>query len=79
MNDGVVGLRPHRSIGGCPHEIHEISAVVTNSAKAEQHCRALLDKALDAGGKDSITDVVAHYALPTEKVTHRGWMDSRLP
>ena len=58
---------------------HEISAVLTNSGKAEQHCRALLDKALDAGGKDSITDVVAHYSLPTEKVTHRGWMDSRLP
>ena len=57
----------------------EISAILTSSGKAEQHCRALLDKALDAGGKDNITVVVAHYSLPTEKVTHRGWMDSRLP
>jgi protein phosphatase len=42
----------------------EISAVLTNSGKAEQHCQTLLDKALDAGGKDNITVVVAHYSLP---------------
>lgn len=43
---------------------HEISAVLTSPGKAEQHCQALLDKALDAGGKDNITVVVAHYSLP---------------
>jgi protein phosphatase len=46
---------------------HEISAVLTNSGKAEQHCRVLLDKALDAGGKDNITVVVAHYSLPPRR------------
>jgi serine/threonine protein phosphatase PrpC len=45
----------------------EILAVFTNSGKAEQHCQALLDKALDAGGKDNITVVVAHYSLPPAK------------
>ena len=43
----------------------EISAVLNNSGKAEQHCQALLNKALDAGGKDNITVVVAHYSLPS--------------
>jgi protein phosphatase len=42
---------------------NEISAVLASSGKAEQHCQALLDKALDAGGKDNITVVVAHYSL----------------
>jgi PPM family protein phosphatase len=46
---------------------HEISAVLTSSGKAEQHCRALLDKALDAGGKDNITVVVARYSLPPRR------------
>ena len=50
----------------------EISAVLTNSGKAHQHCQALLDKALDAGGKDNVTVVVAHYSLPTNKATRRG-------
>jgi PPM family protein phosphatase len=57
----------------------EISAVLGSSGKAEQHCQALLDKALDAGGKDNITVVVAHYSLPTDERTRPGWMDSRLP
>jgi protein phosphatase len=43
----------------------EISAVLNNSGKAKQHCQALLEKALDAGGKDNITVVVAHYSLPS--------------
>ena len=47
----------------------EISAVLTSSGKAEQHCQALLDKALDAGGRDNITVVVAHYSLPTDERT----------
>jgi protein phosphatase len=51
---------------------NEISAVLTSSGKAEQHCQALLDKALDAGGKDNITVVVAHYSLPTDEPTRRG-------
>ena len=50
----------------------EISAVLTNSCKAHEHCQALLDKALDAGGKDNVTVVVAHYSLPTNKATRRG-------
>jgi len=52
--DGLTEMVPDR----------EISAVLTNSGRAEQHCHALLDKALDAGGKDNITVVVAHYSLP---------------
>jgi len=51
---------------------HEISAVLTSSGKAEQHCQALLDKALEAGGKDNVTVVVAHYSLPTNEATRRG-------
>jgi len=50
----------------------EISAVLNNSGKAHEHCQALLDKALDAGGKDNVTVVVAHYSLPTNKATRRG-------
>jgi hypothetical protein len=42
----------------------EVSAELNNSGKAEQHCQALLNKAPDAGGKDNITVVVAHYSLP---------------
>jgi serine/threonine protein phosphatase PrpC len=42
----------------------EISAILMNSGKAEQQCQALMDKALEAGGKDNITVVVAHYSLP---------------
>lgn len=42
----------------------EILAVLTNEGKSEDHCRALVDKALDAGGKDNITVVVARYSLP---------------
>jgi len=47
----------------------EISAVLVNSGKAEQQCQALMDKALEAGGKDNITVVVAHYSLPTDGTT----------
>lgn len=60
--DGLTEMVPDR----------EISAVLTNSGKAEQHCQALLDKALDAGGKDNITVVVAHYSLPTDERTRPG-------
>jgi|SoiMethySBSTD1v2_1073268.scaffolds.fasta_scaffold57234_4 serine/threonine protein phosphatase PrpC len=41
----------------------EISAVLVNSGKAEQQCQLLMDKALEAGGKDNITVVVAHYSF----------------
>ena len=41
----------------------EISAVLVNSGKAEQQCQLLMDKALEAGGKDNITAVVAHYSF----------------
>jgi protein phosphatase len=47
----------------------EISAVLVNSGKAEQQCQALMDKALEAGGKDNITVVVAHYSLPYDKTS----------
>jgi len=49
----------------------EISAVLVNSGKAEQQCQVLMDKALEAGGKDNITVVVAHYSLPTNGTTFR--------
>jgi protein phosphatase len=42
----------------------QIAAVLTETRKAEEHCRALLDQALEAGGKDNITVVVARYSLP---------------
>ena len=47
----------------------EISAVLVDGGKAEQKCQALMDKALEAGGKDNITVVVAHYSLPTDGTT----------
>lgn len=42
----------------------EISALLKAPGSAEEQCHFLVDKALEAGGKDNITVVVAHYSLP---------------
>ena len=42
----------------------DIASVLSQQGAAEEHCQALLERAMDAGGKDNITVIVARYSLP---------------
>jgi protein phosphatase len=41
-----------------------IASVLENGLPSDQACRALVERALDAGGKDNVTVVMAKYHLP---------------
>jgi protein phosphatase len=43
---------------------HRIADVLTNRRRPEEQCRALINLAVDAGGPDNITVVLAQYAMP---------------
>jgi protein phosphatase len=42
----------------------EIAALLNTHPRPEDACRALVDRALDCGGLDNITVVLAHYTIP---------------
>jgi len=42
-----------------------IAAVLAAKEPAETACRRLVDVALEAGGKDNVTVVVARYRIPS--------------
>jgi serine/threonine protein phosphatase PrpC len=42
-----------------------IAAILSDSKTSEEACRRLVDAALDNGGKDNVTVVLARYRLPT--------------
>ena len=42
----------------------EIAGVLAGSDKADDNCRELVARALDAGGKDNVTVIVARYSFP---------------
>ena len=42
----------------------EISSTLSAHSKPQDACQALLDRALDNGGKDNITMVLARYSIP---------------
>jgi protein phosphatase len=44
----------------------QIAAVLARGKSADAACRALVDMALDAGGKDNVTVVLARYAIPAD-------------
>jgi len=43
-----------------------IAAALAAGGSAEQTCRGLIDQALEAGGRDNVTAVVARYRIPAE-------------
>jgi len=44
----------------------QIARVLTRIQRSDQACRALVDLALEAGGKDNVTVVSARYSFPEE-------------
>jgi serine/threonine protein phosphatase PrpC len=44
-----------------------IVAVLEKAGPAADACRALVDLALEAGGKDNVTVVLGRYSIPEEK------------
>ena len=42
----------------------KIAEVLSRGASSQEGCQALLDLALEAGGKDNITVVLAHLSIP---------------
>lgn len=49
----------------------EIIEVLKRDESATESCHALVDLALEAGGKDNVTVMLADYQIPTETVTLR--------
>lgn len=41
-----------------------IVEVLSSAATAAQQCQHLIDRALDAGGRDNVTAIIAHYHMP---------------
>jgi protein phosphatase len=44
----------------------QISATLARAATAQETCRALVDQALEAGGKDNVTVLLARYHAPSD-------------
>jgi protein phosphatase len=42
----------------------EIAALLEAHPRPEDACRALVDRALDGGGRDNVTVVLASYTIP---------------
>jgi protein phosphatase len=42
----------------------EIAALLDSHPRPDDACRALVDRALDGGGRDNITVVLASYTIP---------------
>jgi serine/threonine protein phosphatase PrpC len=57
-------MTPWGSTNMVPEE--DINHVLQTEAEPEQACRRLVERADEAGGKDNITVVVAHFRAPNQ-------------